>query len=65
VQLRLRALGQSDATPPADPWAEDGSGFAVEPTKDGGFLLRSRYETRPDKPLTLKFAAPDAGLQSK
>lgn len=62
VQLRLRALGQSDATPPADPWPGDGSAFAVEKSPDGGFLLRSRYETRTGKPLTYKFAAPDAGF---
>lgn len=63
IQLRLRELGHADATPPADPWAEDGSGFTVEETPDGGFLLRSRYETSPDKPLTYKFAAPDAGFK--
>jgi hypothetical protein len=62
VQLRLRALGQSDATPPADPWSGDGSAFAVEKSPDGGFLLRSRYETRTGKPLTYKFAAPDVGF---
>ncbi len=62
VQLRLRALGQSDATIPADPWAADGSSFAYEKTPDGGYLLRSRYEVRPGKPLTYKFAAPDAGF---
>lgn len=62
VQLRLRALGQSDATPPADPWSGDGSAFAVEKSPDGGFLLRSHYETRTGKLLTYKFAAPDAGF---
>jgi hypothetical protein len=63
IQLRLRELGHADATPPADPWAGDGSGFTVEKTPDGGFLMRSRYEARPDKPLTYKFAAPDAGFK--
>jgi hypothetical protein len=64
VQLRLAALGQpkTATTLPADPWAGDGSGFSMEKTPDGGFLLRSRYEFRPDKPLTYKFAAPDAGF---
>lgn len=63
IQLRLRELGNADATPPDDPWAKDGSGFSIEKTPDGGFLLRSRYETSPDKPLTYKFAAPDAGFK--
>ncbi|MEY4489803.1 MAG: hypothetical protein RIQ79_2311 [Verrucomicrobiota bacterium] len=63
IQHRLTQLDpSSSATPPADPWAKDGSSFAIEKTPDGGFLLRSRYEVRADKPLTYKFAAPDAGF---
>ncbi len=62
VQLRLRALGQFDAPPSADPWSGDGSAFAVEKSPDGGFLLRSNYESSPGKPVTYKFGARDAGF---
>ena len=63
IHQRLAQLGA--ATPdaaPVDPWTEDGSPFAYEATPDGGFLLRSRYEVNPGKPLTYKFSAPDAGF---
>ncbi|TAG32492.1 MAG: hypothetical protein EAZ36_02190 [Verrucomicrobia bacterium] len=62
IHYRLGALGvASDSPPPSDPWAEgEGAPFAREATPDGGFVLRSRYETGPDAPLSYKFAAPDA-----
>ncbi|MEY4489528.1 MAG: hypothetical protein RIQ79_2036, partial [Verrucomicrobiota bacterium] len=65
IQHRLRQLGQAATAPVPDPWSDKQEPFAYEPTPDGGFLLRSRYEVRADKPLTYKFAAPDAGFQSK
>lgn len=63
IQLRLRQLGQTlpDA-PPGDPFSSDGADFASVTTEDGGFLLRSRYESAPGQPLTYKFATPDAGF---
>ncbi len=64
IHHRLTQLGRTPSAPaPADPWAESpNTGFTHEPTPDGGFVLRSRYETTTDQPLTYKFAAPDAGL---
>lgn len=62
IQHRLVQLGAATSgAAPADPWAENAGPFAYEATPDGGFLLRSRYEAAPGKPLTYKFAAPDAG----
>jgi len=63
INHRLGALqGRIDPSAFSDPWQETPTPFVHEPTPDGGFLLRSRYETRPDAPLTYKFAAPDAGV---
>ena len=62
INHRLNSLGQTGATPPPDPWSDEGASFTMEPTPDGGFLMRSRYEALPGKPLTYKFAAPDAGF---
>ena len=66
IHQRLAQLGaaSSEATP-TDPWTGDGSSFSYEATPDGGFQLRSRYEVNPGKPLTYKFAAPDAGFVRK
>jgi hypothetical protein len=39
-------------SPTADPWSENSSeAFRLEPGPDGGFVLRSRYETRPGDPV--------------
>ena len=64
IHHRLAQLGaHTGAAKPADPWAADGSGFSLQPAKDGvGFVMTSRYEIRPDQPVTYKFAAPDAGF---
>lgn len=64
IHQRLVDLGgAADHRGPSDPWAgEEGVDFIHEPTPDGGFVLRSRYEFQPDVPLTYKFAAPDAGF---
>lgn len=70
IHHRLAELGEpeGEAPAPADPWADadaPAQGFTFEPTPDGGFLLRSRFEPRPDAPLTYKFGAPDAGFVRK
>ena len=66
IHHRLTELGAaSPGAAPADPWNADGSPFGYEATPDGGFLLRSCYELDSGKPLTYKFAAPDAGLVRK
>ena len=63
IHHRLGQLGTASApAPPADPWGIDAAPFVHEPTPDGGFTLRSRYEVKPGAPLSYKFAAPDAGL---
>lgn len=64
IHHRLAQLGATpDAHGPSDPWSLDQAApFAFEPTPDGGFLLRSVYETDTDTPLTYKFAAPGAGF---
>lgn len=61
---RLLTLGAAhDHLGPSDPWAgEEGVDFLHQTTDDGGFTLRSRYEPRPNAPLTFKFATPDAGF---
>ena len=62
IHVRLESLGQSTGRPaPADLWAPDGAGFRLETTPDGGFLLRSAYESSAGKPTTYKFGAADAG----
>jgi hypothetical protein len=63
IQHRLAQLAPSVATVlPADPWSKDGSGFAIEKTPDGGFLVRSLYEIHVEEPFSYKFSAPDAGI---
>ncbi len=63
IHHRLAELGAaSPDAGPVDPWNADGSPFSYEATPGGGFLLRSRYEMDSGKPLTYKFAAPDAGF---
>jgi hypothetical protein len=63
LQHRRNQLHPVRAQPPtADPWSENSSeAFRLEPGPDGGFVLRSRYETRPGEPVAFKFASLDAG----
>ncbi len=64
--LPSHAIGTApapDAHGPTDPWSPDQAApFALEPTSDGGFLLRSVYEIAPEAPLTYKFGVPDSGF---
>ena len=63
IHHRLGQLNHSmDPFASLDPWAEtEMTPFALESTPDGGFLLRSAYELKPDEPVTYKFGTPDAG----
>ena len=61
LQLRRAALGGPPAQPAPDPFSSSGTPFAYEATEDGGFILRSEFETRADTPLRYKFGAADAG----
>lgn len=64
LRIRLDQFNPSEApAPPVDPWGDtERSPFTREPTPDGGFLLRSRYEGSPGEPLAYKFASSDAGF---
>jgi hypothetical protein len=61
LQLRRASLGGPPAQPAADPFAESAAPFAYEATEDGGFVLRSAFETRADTPLRYKFGSADSG----
>ncbi len=63
LHLRRADLDGSPAQPATDPFAESAARFAHESTEDGGFILRSEFETRPDTPLRYKFGTTDAGPQ--
>ena len=67
IQQRLAQLGETSAKPVTDPWSVGPSSdkqqpFLREPTPDGGFILRSRYEIVPGQPVAYKFGAPDSGV---
>lgn len=64
IHHRLGQLGAgADPAAARDPWADgEKTPFRTERLPDGGFILRSAYETEPGAPYTYKFAAPDAGF---
>ena len=62
VGLRRQQLSGAPSVPAVDPWSQNGEGFRLTATPDGGFILSSIYEGRSGKPVEYKYATPDAGL---